>query len=92
MNLPAGLTAPVTLEDVTVLVRDTLKGRCELQGEFTESTMIEDLGLSSLQLADVVFRLEEQKGVRFDGGEISELRTVGELVELANHSRLPLPE
>lgn len=90
MNSPAGLTAPVALEDVTVLVRGALKGRGP-KGELTAGTRIEDLGLSSLQLADILFQLEEGKGVRFDGGAVSELRTLGELVELANHSRLPLP-
>ena len=92
MNSAVGLTAPVTLEDVTVLVRAALKGRWEPNRELTTSTRIEDLDLSSLQLADVVFQLEELKGVRFEGGDVSELRTLGELVELANDSRLPSPE
>lgn len=80
----AGSTAPVALEDVTALIRDTLRSRWNPSTELGESTRIEDLDLSSLQLADIVFRLEEEKGVRFDGGEVSELCTLGELVELAN--------
>ncbi|HMI81224.1 MAG TPA: acyl carrier protein [Solirubrobacterales bacterium] len=88
MNSAAGLTAPVALEDVATLVRAALKGRWDPSRELAAGTMIEDLGLSSLQLADVLFQLEERKGVRFDGGEVSELRTLGELVELANDSRL----
>lgn len=88
MNSAAGPT-PVVLEDVTALIRRALANRRDLSPAFDEDTRIEDLDLSSLQLADVVFRLEEQKGLRFDGGDLSELRTLGELVELANRRLVP---
>lgn len=87
MNSAVDSTGSVVLEDVTTLIRKALRSRQDLGDELGEETSIEDLDLSSLQLADVVFQLEEQKGVRFDGGELSELRTLGELVELANRRR-----
>ena len=84
MSSAAGSTSPVTIEDVTVLVRAALRNRRDLSTELGASTRIEDLDLSSLQLANVFFALEEAKGVCFNGGEVSELSTLGELVELAN--------
>lgn len=89
MNSAADSAAPVALEDVVALLREALKSRRDLSLELGESTRIEDLDLSSLQLADVIFQLEEGKGVRFDGGEVSELSTLGELVALANRQCLP---
>lgn len=89
MNSVTGSAGPVALEDVTALVRAALGSRRDSSVELGESTRIEDLDLASLQLANIVFRLEEEKGVRFDGGEVSELSTLGELVALANRQRLP---
>jgi acyl carrier protein len=79
----------VTLADIAALVRHALRSRRGRDLVLTEDTKVEDLDLSSLQLADIVFRLEEEKGVRFNGSDVSELSTIGELVQLANQSRLP---
>lgn len=76
----------VTLEEVATLVRGAVRGRKRRDAVLDESTRIQDLDLSSLQLAEIVFTLEEEKGVRFDGSRVSEVATLGELVELANES------
>ena len=73
----------VTIDEVASLVARRLRG--ELPGGTTlnEDTVISDLGLSSLQLTDLVFTLEEESGCEFDG-RVAEVRTIGELTALAN--------
>ncbi|MDE3070877.1 MAG: acyl carrier protein [Acidobacteriota bacterium] len=48
-------------------------------------TDFDELGLSSLQLVDIVTALEERHGFRFDPAVI-EARTLGDLVRLANEA------
>jgi len=54
------------------------------QVRIDESTTLEDLGLSSLQIADIVFGLEEDFNFEFDEERAASAKTLGELVALAN--------
>jgi acyl carrier protein len=66
------------------MARKKLKGHLPPDFHLEESTPLTDLGLSSLQMAEVVFELEEQIGIEFDPSQAADVKTVGQLIELAN--------
>jgi acyl carrier protein len=74
----------VTIEEIAVLIAGKLRGRLPAGTTLDASTRIEDLPLSSLQLADVVFKLEEDHGIELDAGRAADIKTLGELTALAN--------
>ncbi|WP_103500312.1 MULTISPECIES: acyl carrier protein [Streptomyces] len=47
-------------------------------------TSFDSVGLSSLQIADIVYEIEDEVGIEFDPGRAADVKTVGDLVELAN--------
>jgi acyl carrier protein len=72
----------VTVEMICDLVRAQWGGGTEEAGTLGAGTLLDDLGLSSLQVSDLVFTLEEQLGVEFDLAEAAEVTTVGALAEM----------
>jgi len=76
---------PVTSEEVQALVGAHLRRRLPADVELGEASAFDELGLSSLQLVDVVATLEERHGFRFDP-RILEARTLGDLTALANEA------
>jgi len=79
--------SPVTLADVITLVRRQLRGNATR--EMGENTRLEDLGLSSLQISDLVFSLEEQYDLELDTARAAGIRTLGDVVALAAASPRP---
>jgi acyl carrier protein len=81
----------ITLEELSRRIREQRKGK--LPGDMTidEGTMLEELGLSSLEVSEIVFSLEEEHGVEFDAAKAADVRTVGELIAIANEA-LSVPE
>lgn len=76
----------ITVEEVTETIRREMRGRLPATTSIDESTVLEDLGLSSLQVSEIVFTLEEKHGFEFDAAKAADMRTLGELVTLANES------
>jgi acyl carrier protein len=76
----------VTIDEVAGLVARQLRGELPDGTTLDEDAVISDLGLSSLQLTDLVFTLEEESGCEFDG-RVAEVITLGDLTALANGSR-----
>lgn len=74
----------ITLDDVAVLVRRELRGKLPADRVLDEDTRLDELGLSSLQVSEVIFSLEEDHGVEFDTAKAADVRTLGEVVALAN--------
>ena len=63
------------------------KARGGVRGvDISACTRLDDIGLSSLQIAEIVFEIEEEKGVEFDVRRASEAKTLGNLIEMANES------
>ena len=52
----------------------------------TEASTLEDLGLASLQVADIIFSIEEDFGIQFDEQRAAEIKTFGQLVALVEES------
>jgi len=78
---------PVSDEEVRALVMGHLRRGLPAEVALDADTGFDDLGLSSLQLVDIVATLEERHGFRFDP-RILEARTLGDLRALANESLL----
>lgn len=74
-----------TLDEMTTRIRRVAKGSLD-DREFTESTNLTDLGLSSLQISDLIFTIEEDFEIEFDAEQAAEVKTLGELLELVGKS------
>ncbi len=77
---------PITVQDVCELVTAKLGGRAghALSGD----TVLRDVGLSSLEIVDVVYTIEDRLGVEFDPARAADITTIADLVELANSTAL----
>ncbi|PXX54893.1 acyl carrier protein [Nocardia tenerifensis] len=73
----------IELEELVILIRKQLRGRQD-EIPLTEDTVIADIGLSSLQFADIVFTLEEEYEVEFDPAKAASAKTVGDVIAVAN--------
>jgi acyl carrier protein len=76
----------ITVEDVAELIRREMRGKLAKDVAIDESTRLDDLGLSSLQVAEIVFTLEEDHGVEFDPARAADASTLGDLIALVNES------
>lgn len=76
----------VTVEEVAELVRSKMRGKAASDRVIDENTRIDDLGLSSLQFAEVVFTLEDEYETEFDPARAADAKTLGDLVVLANEA------
>jgi acyl carrier protein len=74
----------ITLSEVSELIRKELRGKLPPDTVLEERTQLEALGLSSLQVAEIVFTLEETHDVEFDAARAADVRTLGELIEVGN--------
>lgn len=76
----------VTIEQITDLMRAKLSAAREADAALTETTTFEDLGVTSLELANFVFRLEDEFDVVFDPSMAADIKTIGDLVKVVNES------
>ena len=74
----------VTIDEIDLLIRERMRGKVPADATIGPETVLKDLGLSSLQLADIVFTLEERHDVEFDVSKAADVETVGQMVEIAN--------
>lgn len=76
--------AAITVDEVALLIRKTMRGKLPADAVLDASTGLKDLGLSSLQISDIVFTLEEKYDVEFDTASAANASTLGDVVALAN--------
>ncbi|MFG2005945.1 acyl carrier protein [Spirillospora sp. NPDC048911] len=84
-----------TVEQITDLMRTRLSRVREAGLVLTEHTTFEELGVTSLELANFVFGLEDAFDVELDPSMAAEIRTIGALVRVLNESARvgrPAPE
>ncbi|MFF0488790.1 acyl carrier protein [Nocardia sp. NPDC003482] len=74
----------ITLEEVETKIKQKLKGNFPAGLVLTAETPLQDLGLSSLQTAEIVFEIEEDYEIEFDPARAADVKTLGALVDLAN--------
>lgn len=73
----------ITLNELVALIRKQLRGRQDVIS-LNEDTLVSDIGLSSLQFADIVFTLEEDYEVEFDPAKAANAKTLGDVMAVAN--------
>lgn len=76
----------ITIDEVRDRVTQQLRDSLPSGVTIGENTMIESLGLSSLQISEIVFGLEEDHDVEFDAARAADAKTLGDLVKLANEA------
>jgi len=76
----------ITTDEVAGLVRQQLRNKVPAGVELLDDTKLENLGLSSLQISDIVFTLEERHDFEFDADRAADASTIGEIVALANET------
>jgi acyl carrier protein len=74
----------ITVEEVAQLIRKTMRGKLPADAVLDATTSLKDLGLSSLQISEIVFTLEEEHEVEFDDASAANATTLGDVVALAN--------
>jgi acyl carrier protein len=74
----------ITVEQVCEMVQKKLRGKNAEEITLGEQTAFDELGLSSLQVADIVYGIEDQLGIEFDPSRAADVKTIGDLVNLAN--------
>lgn len=65
------------LESMTEALGPKLKGKT-----LTEDSVFTELGIDSIDLVDLVFQMEEKLGITFEDDELTEIKTVGDLIKL----------
>ncbi|WP_326598974.1 acyl carrier protein [Streptomyces sp. NBC_01803] len=77
----------ITAEEVCGLIAKKLGSKAD---SFTlnEGTTFDEVGLSSLQIADIVYTIEDDLEIQFDPSKAASVKTVGDLVRLAETTKL----
>jgi acyl carrier protein len=78
----------IELEELVGLVRRELRGKAAGDIVLDENTELQQLGLSSLQIAEIVFKLEDEHEVEFDPARAAEAKTLGDVLALGNEAIL----
>jgi acyl carrier protein len=76
----------ITIDEVRTRVERELRGKLPAGVAINEATVIKDLGLSSLQISEIVFGLEEDYEVEFDAAMAADAETLGDLLVVANQA------
>lgn len=76
----------VTVSMVCDLISKKL-GAKAADHQLNAETEFEAVGLSSLQIADIVYAIEDEVGIEFDSSKAADVKTVGDLVALAEVSK-----
>jgi acyl carrier protein len=76
----------ITIGEIRNRVEAELRGKGPSGSEINENTEITDLGLSSLQISEIVFGMEEDHEVEFDAALAADAVTLGDLLAVANRA------
>ncbi|WP_083661825.1 acyl carrier protein [Actinophytocola xanthii] len=74
----------ITIETLSDLIRREMRGKLPADVQIDETTRLDELGLSSLQVSEIVFTLEDEHGVEFDPAKAADAQTLGDLLALTN--------
>ncbi|MEV6836219.1 acyl carrier protein [Streptomyces sp. NPDC052301] len=72
----------ITAEEVCVRIAKKLGSKANSY-TLNEDTAFDSVGLSSLQIADIVYSIEDDLEIEFDESRAASVKTVGDLVKLA---------
>ncbi|MFF3405280.1 acyl carrier protein [Streptomyces sp. NPDC002742] len=75
----------ITAEEVCSRIAKKLGSKADSY-DLNADTAFESVGLSSLQIADIVYTIEDDLKIEFDESRAASVRTVADLVKLAQES------
>jgi acyl carrier protein len=76
----------ITSDQITTLMRDRLEAVRDPAVDLSDDAAFQDLGITSLDLANFVFSLEDEFDVELDPSMAADIHTIGDLVRVANES------
>lgn len=74
----------ITVEDVVSLIRQQLGPKLPADAELGPQSELEDLGLSSLDQAELFLKVEEEVALELDPTVAADVTTLGEFVAVLN--------
>ncbi len=75
---------PIAEGDVAAIVRAQLGAKLPPEAPVTAGSTLKELGLSSLDLTEIYFAIEERVGTELDPTAAADVKTLGELVAVVN--------
>jgi acyl carrier protein len=76
----------ITVDTVAALIRKKLRGRAA-GITLDANTEFDSVGLSSLQIADIVYTIEDDAEIELDPSRAADVKTIGDLVVLVETTR-----
>ncbi|MEW1923100.1 acyl carrier protein [Streptomyces sp. NPDC088360] len=76
----------ITAEEVCVRIAKKLGSKANSY-TLNEDTSFDSVGLSSLQIADIVYTIEDDLEIEFDESRAASVKTVADLVKLAEETK-----
>jgi acyl carrier protein len=70
------------LEKVTAIIKPFAKNAGALETATDTTRIIEDLGVNSARLVDIVLEFEDEFGISIDDESADKVRTIGDAVQL----------
>jgi acyl carrier protein len=74
----------ITVDEVSGFVAAQLGKRRPAGARFDADTSMEAVGLSSLDVTEIYFEIEERVGLELDPAAASDVKTIGDLVSVVN--------
>lgn len=74
----------ITVDEVSGFVAAQLGKRRPAGAQFDADTSMEAVGLSSLDVTEIYFEIEERVGIELDPAAASDVKTIGDLVDVVN--------
>lgn len=78
--------AVITVATVSALIRKKL-GRRAADITLDENMAFDSVGLSSLQIADIVYTIEDDAEIELDPSRAADVKTIGDLVRLVEATK-----
>lgn len=78
------MAATIAVEDIADLIRKQLKKKLPADARLEADTELGPVGLSSLDVTEVLFGIEERVGFELDPNAVAHVKTIGDLVEVVN--------
>ena len=74
--------------DIFETVKEAIVELCSINGDIiTEDATMENIGIDSLDVVDVITSLEETFEISISDEDVENIETVGDIVELVEHLR-----
>lgn len=72
----------VTIEQVLEIIKPFVKNTAALENTTGDTRIMEDLGVNSARLVDIVLEFEDKFGVEIDNDSADRVQTLGDAVQV----------